>query len=115
MGDDVPERNVRSAQEDMRSLIWLYRRLIALRRNEPALTSGTYWPLRSRSDVLMFKRTHANTELLIALNFSASARRFSFEGRAQLLLSTHLDRDPASLSSPSILRENEGAILRLLG
>lgn len=115
MGDDVTERNVGSAQEDTRSLIWLYRRLIALRRNEPALTAGTYRPLRSRSDVLMFKRTHANTELLIALNFSASARRFSFEGRAQLLLSTHLDRDPAPLNSPSILRENEGAILRLLG
>jgi alpha-glucosidase len=115
MGDDVTERNVRSAQEDTRSLIWLYRRLIALRRNEPALTAGTYRPLRSRSDVLMFKRTHANTELLIALNFSASARRFLFEGRAHLLLSTHLDRDPAPLSSPSILRENEGAILRLLG
>jgi hypothetical protein len=54
-------------------------------------------------------------QLLIALNFGTSPRRFSFESRAHLLLSTHLDRDPAPLSSPSILRENEGAILRLVG
>jgi len=53
--------------------------------------------------------------LLIALNFSADARRFSFKGQAHLLISTHLDRDAAPLSSPSILREDEGVILRLLG
>jgi alpha-glucosidase len=115
MGDDVAERNVRRAEEDTRSLMWVYRRLMSLRRSEPALTAGAYRPMRSRGDVLMFKRTHADTELLIALNFSASARRFSFEGRARLLVSTHLDRDPDPLTSPSFLRENEGAILRLLG
>jgi alpha-glucosidase len=115
MGDDVAERNVLHAQEDTRSLIWLYRRLIALRKSEPALTCGAYHPIRSRADVLMFKRSSADKELLIALNFSASPRRFSFEGRAQLLLSTHLDRDPTPLSSPSILRENEGLILTLVG
>jgi alpha-glucosidase len=71
--------------------------------------------MRSRGDVLMLKRTHADTQLLIALNFGTSPRRFSFESRAHLLLSTHLDRDPAPLSSPSILHENEGAILRLVG
>ena len=64
--------------------------------------------------MLMFKRTCGDKELLIALNFSANPRRFSFEGRAHLLLSTHLDRDPAPLNSPSILRENEGLILTLV-
>lgn len=115
MGDDISQRNVLRLQQDMRSIIWLYRRLIELRKTEPALTAGAYQAMRSRDDVVMFKRSYADRELLIALNFSATPRRFSFEGQAHLLISSHLDREPAPLSSPSILREDEGVILTLIG
>jgi alpha-glucosidase len=61
----------------------------------------------------MFKRAFGDTQLLIALNFSHDPRRVVFDGRADLLLSTHLDRTPAPFPSPSILREDEGAVLRV--
>ena len=113
MGDDIGEINVSRLQQDRHSLLWLYRSLIELRRSEPALVAGAYRPIRSRNDLLMFKRVDAKTQLLIALNFGADPRRVTFEGRATLLLSTQLDRNPAPFPSPSILRENEGVVLRL--
>src|SRR5215211_920696 len=56
MGDDVQVRNVMALKEDQRSLLWLYRRLMALRRATPALTAGDYRPLRSHNDILRFER-----------------------------------------------------------
>ena len=47
MGDDIVERNVLRQQKDTRSLLSLYRSLIALRKREPALRSGDYLPLRA--------------------------------------------------------------------
>ena len=85
MGDDVSEINVSRLQQDRHSLLWLYRSLIELRRSEPALVAGAYRPIRSRDDILMFKRVDANMQLLIALNFSADPRRVTFEGRAECL------------------------------
>ena len=107
--------NVLRLQQYPHSIIWLYRRLIELRRREPALTAGAYEAMRCRNEVLMYKRSHAETQLLVALNFSASPRRFSFEGQERLLISTHLDRDAAGLISSTILRGEEGVVLRLLG
>jgi alpha-glucosidase len=103
MGNDVAERNIARQQQDPRSLTWLYRSLIALRRNEPALTAGAYRPLRGLDDVLMFKRCHGD-ELQIALNFSHDPRRVQSEREATLLLSTHLDRAGTTITSPFILR-----------
>jgi alpha-glucosidase len=113
MGDDVLQRNVLRLQQDPHSIIWLYRRLIELRRSEPALTAGSYEPMRSSNDVLMYKRSNADKQLLVALNFSPTPRRLPFDGQAHLLISTHLDRDPAQLNSARILRGDEGIVLRL--
>jgi alpha-glucosidase len=61
MGEDVSARNVLCLQQDERSIIWLYRRLIELRNKQAALTAGVYEPIRSRDNVLMFKRSYADT------------------------------------------------------
>src|SRR4051812_14241823 len=47
---DVAARNVRTLQDEPTSILWFYRRLIALRRSTPALTAGAYEPVRSRND-----------------------------------------------------------------
>jgi alpha-glucosidase len=113
MGHDIGERNVARLQQDPCSLLWLYRSLIRLRKKEKALTIGSYVPMRSRNDVLMFKRSYAGAELLIALNFSHDPRKLPFDATAALLISTHLDRDPGAVQSSLILRGDEGMILRL--
>jgi len=113
MGDDIVERNVLRQQKDTRSLLSLYRSLIALRKQEPALRSGDYLPLRACNDVLLFKRLTAAETLLIALNFSSEPRRLDVEKPARVLISTHLDRAAAKLRP--MLRGNEGFVLKLNG
>jgi len=113
MGGDIAARNVRTLKGDEKSLLWLYRRLIALRRSTPALTAGDYQPVRSRNDVLCFKRMLANDTLLIALNCCHQPRRLEFDATATLVLSTQLDRDGETIRDATILRADEGVILRL--
>ena len=113
MGPDVGERNGARLQQDPRSLLWLYRSLIRLRKQENALTAGSYVPMRSRNDVLMFKRSYGDTELLVALNFSHDPRKLPCDATADLLMSTHLDSEPGAVQSSLILRGDEGVILRV--
>jgi alpha-glucosidase len=113
MGDDVQVRNVESLQQDERSLLWLFRRLIQLRGSEPALIAGTYLPRRSRNDVLTYRRTFEGDDILIGLNLVHEPRMFEWEGQGRLLLSTHLDRIEEPVSGPTLLRSDEGAIIKL--
>jgi Domain of unknown function (DUF3459) len=85
-------RTWRASSKDTQSLLWLYRRLIALRRNTPALTTGDYQPLRSRNDILCSSGCCRGQEILVAANVAQGPRRLDLPNRGVLLLSTALDR-----------------------
>jgi hypothetical protein len=68
--------------------------------------------MRSIDDVLMFKRSHRESELQIALLFSQEPRKVEFEGEATLLVSTHLDRQGCTTSTALSLRGDEGVVLK---
>lgn len=107
-------RNVGQQRRDERSVLQLFRALIALRREHPCLRYGDCVPVRSHDDVLAFKRVLDRTTLLVALNISAEPRNWDWEGVGRVLLSTHLDRPPQSLPDARILlRGNEGVIIEL--
>jgi alpha-glucosidase len=112
MGDPAG-RNVARQQADQKSILSLYRLLITLRRSEIALSLGDQQPLRSKNDVLSYKRLLGDSEILIALNFSRDPRRWDWAGKGTLLLSTHLDRSESAVSSPIVLRGDEGVMVRL--
>jgi alpha-glucosidase len=112
MGDDVAERNVATFQADEHSLLWLYRRLIHLRRAEPALVAGDYLPLRSRNDILMYKRAWAGEELLVALNTVHQPRKLECQSGGTVLLSTYLDREGHTIATSVLLRADEGMIIK---
>jgi alpha-glucosidase len=113
LGKDVATRNVAALQADHSSILWLYRRLIELRRREPAFTAGEYLPLRSRNDVLAYKRVTKALQFLVALNLVHQPRRLDWEGRGRLVLSTYLDRDGTAVREPPLLRPDEGVIIEL--
>ena len=113
MGADIAQRNVRTLHEDGTSLLWLYRRLLALRRRTPALTAGAYEPLRSRNDLLCFQRTLSGDAWLIALNTCHEPRRLAYTGRAVVRLSTYLDREDETIDGTTLLRADEGVMLQL--
>jgi len=113
MGHDVAERNVEKLKVDPRSLLWLYRRLISLRRSEPTLAAGDYLPLRSRHGLLVYKRVCAGNEILIALNTGHEPRKLESPSAGTVLLSTYVDRDGEIVDQSTVLRPDEGVILKL--
>jgi alpha-glucosidase len=100
---------------DPRSILTLYRRLIALRREQVALHAGAYAGAQAEGDVLAFERRHGpDARLLVALNLghaSQSARLPADAAEGRLLLSTWLDREGEAVRGALTLRPAEGVIL----
>jgi alpha-glucosidase len=114
LGDDIAERNVEKLQSDQQSLLWLYKRLIALRRAEPALIAGDYIPMRSRNDILAYRRAHGRDAIVVALNIIHEPRRFEWDAEGELLLSTFLDgTEGRRIRGPILLRPDEGIVIKL--
>ena len=107
--------NVAVLRDDPTSILTLYRRLVALRRERPALAVGTYAPGRADSDVLSFERRH-NARLKVLLNFCHEARTAGLPHdapRGRVLLSTLLDREGEEVGPEVALRGDEGLIVEL--
>ncbi|WP_048430591.1 alpha-amylase family glycosyl hydrolase [Methylobacterium indicum] len=68
-------RNVEVLRDQSDSILTLHRRLIALRREHPALSVGTYRPISAAGDVLIYERRHADETIRVALNFGHEACR----------------------------------------
>ena len=116
VADDYRNANVELERTDASSLLSLYRRLIELRRAEPALTVGDYAALPAGDDLVAYMRKAGRRRLLIVLNFGARPRRFNLnelEAQAVLLLSTYLDRERKKLAAELQLRPDEGVIVEL--
>jgi alpha-glucosidase len=102
--------NVRRQRGEARSMLSLYRALIALRRREPALSVGVHVKAEAIGAVLTYRRFHAGRWLLVALNFSDQPQVLEKADAYDVLISTHLDR--AERESGRVrLRANEGIVL----
>jgi alpha-glucosidase len=108
-------RNITAQQRDGRSLLNLYRELIALRRQEPCLVHGEYQPRRAQNDVFSFARRLAETEILVGLNISGEPRRWEWRGCGTRLLSTGLNHRSGEVQGPLHLQPNEGIIVKVTG
>jgi alpha-glucosidase len=108
---DHGTRNVAALGGDPRSILALYRRLIAIRREHLALSVGDYVPGEVEGDVFWFERRHKDARLIVALNFGPEASVVRLPDDRRVLLSTHLDRDGERVGSQLTLRGDEGAIL----
>jgi alpha-glucosidase len=93
VGDTAEQLNVAAELQDPRSMLTLYRALLALRRERPSLRSGAQEFLDSPPDVLAYVRTQDAERSLVVLNFGASPRVLDVAGMAghsspRLLIST---------------------------
>ena len=115
LGEDAVTANVSSQLADGRSILTLYRRLLALRRGLPALNRGSYSPIDGSPDgVFAFERAEGDERLCVALNFTDRPARFMHECvvGSEPLISTTLSR-PKLDGAVAELAPNEGVILRL--
>jgi alpha-glucosidase len=117
IADDVSTTNVEVEMRESNSMLNLYRRLIELRRREPALSIGQYSAVQAPGDLLAYRRQHDDARrYLIVLNFAGEAARFhstAIPQQSTIALSTHLDRDKEAVHEAIALRANEGVIVEL--
>ena len=131
LAHDYAEVNVAAQREDPKSTLSLYRRLIDLRRREPALSVGAYESLGRVADfddepealgeLIAYIRRDPDTarHFLIVLNLSGDPQTFRtpeagpIRPGGRIVLSTHLDRDGEPAGEVVPLRADEGVIVEL--
>jgi alpha-glucosidase len=110
---DYRETNVETQRCDPSSMLALHRRLLALRRAEPALSLGSYAPVDAEGEVLAYLREHAGSRFLVALNLGHEPAPLAFEGAGDVVLYTDHDRRDDAIRAQVRLRGDEGVIVRL--
>lgn len=104
LNPDWRTRNVAAQRHDPSSMLTLYRRLLALRRAEPALSIGSIQLTEASDGILAYTREHAGRTLRILLNLTGGTLPIPWHG--DVLLST-IDR----VAEPGMLHPNEGLVL----
>ena len=117
LAGDWATHNVELQQADAASMLALYRRLIALRRAEPALHAGAWEPVDAGADVVAYARTFAQRRLVVLLNFADAPRDIdgsvvgaTLRASATMLASTHQGRE-GTQAGPLLLHPLEGVVL----
>jgi alpha-glucosidase len=82
-------RNVELLKSDPRSILNLYRSLLAWRRARPSLSIGTIEHVMSESGVLSYERSCGTERSKVAINLSQESRAIEISGR--VLVSTSCD------------------------
>jgi alpha-glucosidase len=116
LADDYTKVNVQAQRDDPKSILTLYRRLIALRRQMPALSVGGYEPVEVGGDLVAYWRQQDGQRYLIVLNFSSQPQTFQPpEGTraGRIAISTHLDRAGERLGGSVSLRPDEGIVVEV--
>lgn len=98
--------NASAQAADPGSMLSIHRRIIALRRAEPALSVGGYERVSAEDGVFTFARAHEGRRLVVSLNMTSKPRPLEVEGR--LLLSTRAERTDIS---DGVLGPNEGVVI----
>ena len=114
-GVDVEHRNVTFQAGRADSILALYRRLIGLRKQSPALRRGRYQTATAPAGAYAYWRTHPAERLFIALNFTAREQEMDCGAeRVRPMLST-LDPTPRVRAGHFVLRPHEAVIVRCEG
>jgi alpha-glucosidase len=113
---DAASRNVEVQRDDPASMLTLHRRLIELRRREPALAVGDYAPLPAAGHVIAYERHSAGRRFAVLLNLGAEPASVVLSEIAggRIVLSTSVERDGEAVDAgPLELGGDEGMIVEL--
>jgi alpha-glucosidase len=116
LGHDYEHCNVERQTEDPQSMLSLYRRLLALRREEPALAVGSYRPVVSEGDVLAFVReAEEGHRYLVALNLGPRPGQLPLDalGPGQVVIATEWRREAERVKDRLILTGDDALVIRL--
>ena len=98
--------NVQVESQNPDSIFNTYKRLLALRRSEPALRDGAYEAVDETNEhVFSYLRKSGNETIVVALNMSAQARTVSFKAvgaKADVLYRSPLGKGGTALETVSL-------------
>lgn len=120
IGKNFKECNVEQQRRQTASMLDLYRRLIDLRKSQPALHCGNFIPVGINGDIFAFLRTTEddNSVFLIAVNLSHIAGTFSIPPRfnipGSILLSTGNNRNNEHITREIVLEGDEGIVVKIV-
>jgi alpha-glucosidase len=103
--------NVESQAADDSSMLSLHRRLIALRKAEPALRSGRFQPLPLQGDVLGYERAGDDDRFLVLVNFADAPREVVTQTAGVAVAGTHA-REDDGIGGFVTLRPHEALVVR---
>ncbi|HVG44682.1 MAG TPA: alpha-amylase family glycosyl hydrolase, partial [Longimicrobium sp.] len=118
VADDYAAVNVEAERDDPTSMLSLYRRLIALRRAEPALAVGAFGSVDAVGDVLAYVRSAGESHFLVALNLGSTPAvltRREGDPAGVVVLGTNAAREGARIKCDVELAADEGVVIRLEG
>jgi alpha-glucosidase len=107
---EATTRNVTTLRDDEQSILHLYRALLALRRNTPALRTGTMALIDSDDSILALSRTLHDERIVVLVNFSDSVRTHS-AAVGMVVLATSDNPTPSGTFDGS-LQPHQACILR---
>jgi alpha-glucosidase len=111
LASDDPELTVERQRDDPGSVLNLFRSLVRLRREVPALAIGGYRTLSAPANVFSFERWHPTGAVEVHLNFGDSPREVDVSGRGEVMLSTSGRRVAVSEGGRLALLGREGVIV----
>jgi alpha-glucosidase len=109
-------QNIVEQSRDPGSIYRLYRRLVALRRERPALRQGSYRPIAANGDLLLYMREFEGDRIFVVLNLGSELTAVTLPTgtpAGQLLVSTFGDRDREQVRGTIDIRGNEGVVVEL--
>jgi alpha-glucosidase len=106
--------DVETQRADERSILWLSRRLLELRRRVRALARGSYATVEGTpgGDVYAYRRELDGERVTIALNIGGEERTVDVPPGGEVLISTLLDREEHLADIRVTLRPYEGVVVR---
>lgn len=111
--------NVERLREDPYSMLSLYRKLLDLRNNEPALNIGTYTPVFSNQQVIAYQRDEPGADsFLIVLNLTPRPCRFRQPEhtplrKGSITIATSPELEGQAIGENIYLSGDEGIVVRL--
>jgi len=111
--DDFRRVNVENQKTDPYSMLSFYKKLLQIRRREPALHIGNYIPVYADKQMIAYMRKFENDRFLIVLNLSHRPCYFKSEYKGKIILSTEPERDCNKIESTITLSGDEGILVRM--
>ncbi|THU32971.1 alpha-amylase [Niastella caeni] len=116
LGRNYKRVNVQVQQNDPYSMLSFYRKLIQIRKKEPALRIGNYRPVHSDHQLISYTREWEEEKFLVVLNLTHAVSYFDpphVQINGTIVASTHNELEGMYVNGAIYLGGDEGILVKL--